>query len=243
MHRDNTPKSGGRRWYDRYPDIASAFAQIKTMPEDYQTLFGQVIFSFYENLSEKKKLSKTLLSLGADRALGLYNTRSKRRQEDEDPLLFKSMTILYMIEEPQRRYIAERISTSIHCLEKYSTACKKKYRQEAFYEVKNLFMVSLEEGMEAGKAYLRSLDLLMEFKVNDEEKTRKVSAAKMAFKRNTGGIVKDPESVETKSVSEGKEPSKADDLNAPEPSAEDLSTEEARRAESLKQAKEDMKLQ
>lgn len=176
----NAPR---RRWYDQYPLIASAFAEIQTMSVEHQDLFGQVIFSYYDWTQEKKKHDGSLRSLGVERAQGLHKLQKKRRKEDHEIILFKALKALYLIDEEERVPIAEKISYGILCLKKYSVACWLQERAEDIDEVKTLFKKALAGGMEAGIQYLISLKLNVfeEELFEDEIKAQAIESLNFTF--------------------------------------------------------------
>jgi hypothetical protein len=156
-----------RRWYDHYPHVATAFRDIREMPLEYQHLFGQVVLAYYERLTEKKKFDNDVLSLGSDRALGLFKIQQKRRYEDRDPLLFKAMTTLFLFEKGQRVPIAECLSCGMICLKKYMTACEAYDHDEDPDEIKRLFKIAIEHGIHTGELYLKELGLVGELEAEE----------------------------------------------------------------------------
>jgi hypothetical protein len=195
-----------RRWYDAYPTVAKAFNTLRDYSPQLHRLFGQIIFTYYENLQYQKKLDRQVVSVGAERALSLWKIQAKRRVEDQDQLLYKAMSTLYLIDERQRLVIAEAISAGLLCVRQYETCCRKQSLVEKEIEMKEAFKLAMENGMAAGEEYLRSLGLNIPREPSHLEKLenqRKVELAKLAFKqqwKNTYQKEKEP----VPSVEEGK---------------------------------------
>lgn len=148
------------RWYDKTPEMANAFSSFHSMSAEYRGLFGHIILTVTKRLREQTRMrSQGFLSLGSDRVIGLMKSQRKRRFEDQDKLLHKALTDLFLLDDSQRTLIADRIYTAICCTNEYITACKRLQRPENVKEVTQLILETFEKGLRGGERHLMVLGL------------------------------------------------------------------------------------
>lgn len=152
-------RKGINRWYDINPDIARAFTSIQTMDSAYQHLVAEVILLLSTRIREQKVRNGELLKVGAERALGLLKSQSKRRLYDQDKMLHKAFNKLFLLEDKQRAYLAKRLCNGIFYMEEYIDACYRMGRPEDIQEAIYLLKIAIDEGEDEGKEYLNSLGL------------------------------------------------------------------------------------
>lgn len=154
----NEPQAS-RRWYDAEPNTAQAFSIIPQLRSEYRQAFGHVITVVTTKLREVNKFKQPYISLGTERAIGLIKTQERRRATDQDRVLHKAFTNLYILPDQQRTALTQRISVSVSCVELYRQVCARVAREENFKEVLHLINQTIEKGLGGGHRVMMSLGL------------------------------------------------------------------------------------
>ena len=178
------PSKGIKRWYDQNPDIAKAFTSIQSMPEEYQHLVGNVVIALCNRIKSQRIQNGELLKVGAERALGLLKSQSKRRIYDRDKVLHKAFNKLYLLEDKQRGYLAKRLCDGIFYMEEYVLACDRVRKLPEMREVIYIFKLGIEEGPAAGEDYLQGLGLWHADHAGEHLKQFEAQATNEAFREN-----------------------------------------------------------
>lgn len=145
-----TPK----RWYDKEPRVSDAFARLLILPAEHRNLFSDVINQCSIHLKKQSQNHGGLTSLGGDRIIGLLKAQKRRRPEDQDKYFHKAMTNLYILEDIQRDFMAERVYISINCYDEYIHVCKRMEKAQDIKEMGNLVSITIGKGLRAGEKYM-----------------------------------------------------------------------------------------
>lgn len=164
-----------QRFYDRDQSVCAAVNLTRQLPQDFQGLIAGGINTVAIRDHQADERMSHLKSLGAEKILPLYKSKNKRRDYDSVPEFHTAMNYLRILEENERRKVADTVLELVefanHYLEKCRyTACipdPKKIEQ-----VRDSFL-----GMETAKAlqYLETvrkevLSTLMPAKAQDGPK-------------------------------------------------------------------------
>jgi len=83
-----------KRWYDKDPNMIQLLLLIKTMSEDSKEELAENLIKFINLVRKNRNDIENPLSIGKNKALGLYKAFNKRRWYDKNYSLMSAMNIL-----------------------------------------------------------------------------------------------------------------------------------------------------
>jgi hypothetical protein len=149
-----------QRWYDKDPLVSRAISSIVDLPQEYQILFSELITQFTKRIKETRKRNSEAVSIGTDRVLALYKSKTKKRSTDQDEHIYRAFWYLGMLEDVLRDFVSERIGHAILGVNRYLHHCYLTGTPEDRFEVKQFIKIVFEEGPSAGYEYLDVLGIL-----------------------------------------------------------------------------------
>ncbi|MDX2085986.1 MAG: hypothetical protein SFZ03_11425 [Candidatus Melainabacteria bacterium] len=146
------------RWYDEDPAVSQLVRSLRTLPPDCQQVFA-LLLSGTSDVWHQERLQDHLrvLSVGVDRHLSLWKSKSKRRWYDRDPLMHRAMNHLLLLEPYQRKTLAERLNPAVEAVVGYVSQCQVWHRPVLPMEIGHLIRLSLNGGTDNTHQYLEHL--------------------------------------------------------------------------------------
>jgi len=118
-------KDSKKRWYDQQATVSKSVTLIESFPVEFQVILGESILSLAENHCQVKELMAELKSLGPEKVLSLFKSKSKRRSYDNQQELHQAMNYLYVLPDESRIYIATHIIALTNYFYEYFKICKE----------------------------------------------------------------------------------------------------------------------
>jgi len=103
------PFSPDRRWYDQRPQVSNTINLMVSFPPEIQTIIGEGIVYLADKEFLANEQMHALKSLGSEKTLGLYRSKSKKRDYDNNPLLHKIINYLYVLSEKNQDFMAKQV--------------------------------------------------------------------------------------------------------------------------------------
>ena len=114
-----------KRWYDQQATVSKSISLIETFPQEFQVILGESILSLAEDRCQVKELMAELKSLGPEKVLSLFKSKSKRRSYDSQQELHQAMNYMYVLPDESRIYIATHVIEMANYLYEYFKICKE----------------------------------------------------------------------------------------------------------------------
>lgn len=103
-----TPSSK-KRWHDQQPTVARSVKLLEVFPPEFQGLLGETITTLAEKHCKARELMANLRSLGPEKVLSIFKSKSKRRSFDQQPAVHQAMSYMFILPDKERLYIAGHI--------------------------------------------------------------------------------------------------------------------------------------
>ena len=113
-----------KRFYDQDPLVSQAINLLMLLPGEIQTLVAECTAKIAESEYRANELMHNMKSLGSDKILGLYKSKQKKREYDQNLLIHQALNYLMLLSEENRRRIASRIVGLIAHIKDYLQFCR-----------------------------------------------------------------------------------------------------------------------
>src|SRR5690606_18151945 len=98
-----------KRWYDRQPRLSQAVRLMMLFPDEVKSIISDGIMLLANREFQVSEQMNSFRTLGSEKILGLYKSKNKRREYDQNELLHKAMNYLYILSEKNQDFMAEHI--------------------------------------------------------------------------------------------------------------------------------------
>jgi hypothetical protein len=116
---------GKKRWYDQQATVSKSITLLETFPSDFQTILGESIIELAENEFNINEMMAELRSLGPEKVLSLFKSKSKRRATDQVSQVHRAMNYMFVLPEGPRIFIATHIIGIVSYFYEYFKMCKQ----------------------------------------------------------------------------------------------------------------------
>lgn len=118
-------KISNKRWYDQQATVSRSVTLIESFPTEFQVILGESILSLAESHCNVQDVMAELRSLGPEKVLSLFKSKSKRRSYDNQQELHQAMNYLFVLPDESRIFIASHIITLGNYFNEYFKICKE----------------------------------------------------------------------------------------------------------------------
>lgn len=112
------------RWYDRQPVVSKSVSLLENFPPEYQAALGETIIELAEKHCSAKDLMNNLRSLGPEKVLSIFKSKSKQRKTDNVQQMHQAMNYMLILPDEDRAYIAGQIIEVVGHVFEYFKHCK-----------------------------------------------------------------------------------------------------------------------
>lgn len=112
------------RWYEQQPVVSKSVSLLESFPPEFQVSLGETIIELAEKHCSAKDLMNNLRSLGPEKVLSIFKSKSKQRKTDQVQEVHQAMNYMLILPDKDRLYIAEQIIEVVGQLFEYFKFCK-----------------------------------------------------------------------------------------------------------------------
>src|SRR5687768_3105757 len=134
-----------KRWYERQPRLAQAVHLLTILPDEIRSILGEAMLVLANKEFEATKY-ETGRSLGGDKVLGLYKSKNKRREYDQNETLHKAMNYLYILSEENQDFMADHVLNLLEYIQTYFASCQEFKANPSFDDVATIASTYVESG-------------------------------------------------------------------------------------------------
>jgi hypothetical protein len=146
------------RWHDKDEEVARLVQMLRELPEEYQDMIARILSGAVEEWQQSKSYDQSRsVSLGVDKHLALWKSKSKRRWYDKHPSMHRAMNHLLVLDDDQRRYMAEKLNPALSAVQKYMDICLEHQRPSINLELSQIIRLSMEQGEDVSFDYIQSI--------------------------------------------------------------------------------------
>jgi hypothetical protein len=146
-----------KRQYDRSTELVQAVKVLVLMPDEVRSIISEGIIAMIQQEFEEAMQLKHYRSLGAYTVLSLHKTQNRRRDYDQNPVLHKAISRLYILSESRQDDIGRHIRAMVEIIKEYFDTCEKLQRDVSMEDVANITTRYIEEGSTEALAFLQML--------------------------------------------------------------------------------------
>lgn len=170
------------RWHDQRQEMAQAIHFLSSLPDDLQTIMGEIVIHITDKEFKVNELLTTFKSLGHEKILGLNQSKKKRRNYDNNPTLHKAINCIYVLPDEQRVLVGNQLLKLIHYVIQYFEAHKKANMPASAASLKMLAQAFANGGAAEADRMLASIvkDLALHQVAIGEDSTREGLVARKA---------------------------------------------------------------
>ena len=95
------------RWYDKDPKMLEVLDIMQSLPNQDQEELGSTLIQLVNLVRKNRKEDDIPISIGKNRALGLYKSFNKRRWYDQNSVLMSAMNTISTLPLEDCRKISE----------------------------------------------------------------------------------------------------------------------------------------
>lgn len=127
--KNEDPSSGpsvqDKRWYDKKPTVKKAFTQLCDFQDDLLTVLASKVCMMVESRYEANNLLASLKSLGTERVLAIYKSKSKLRKLDENQQMHLVVNYFFVMRPDHQNKAAGDTLEMVAIANDYLTVCEK----------------------------------------------------------------------------------------------------------------------
>ena len=112
------------RWYDQQPTVSRAVDILNDFPLDFQIVLANSIVEIAESHCNVNELLADLRTLGPEKVLSVFKSKSKRRELDASKEVHHALNCMYILSDGDRIFIANHLITLGSYLVDYFKICK-----------------------------------------------------------------------------------------------------------------------
>jgi hypothetical protein len=146
-----------KRWYERQPNLSQAVSLLIILPDEVRTIIGEATMQLANQEFEESRKSGINRSLGGDKVLGLYKSKNKRREYDQNESLHKAMNYLYILSDENQDFMAIHILKMLNYIQQYFATCREFNENPSLEEVADMTQQYVISGKTAVERFLRNL--------------------------------------------------------------------------------------
>lgn len=120
-------------------------------------MIAEAVILLAEREFAADKRMANLRSLGPEKVLGIFKSKNKRRQADQNPNVHQAMNYLYVLPEEDQRRIADRMIEIINHIFEYLQICSQARIAPLAETVGDLTRIYVYEGTEETTRQLNRL--------------------------------------------------------------------------------------
>jgi hypothetical protein len=127
---------------------------LSTFPPEIRHIISDGIAYLAEREFEAHLLLNSLKSLGAEKILGIYKSKHKRRNLDEEPVLHKVLNYLFILSPENQLLFARKITELVGYICQYFEICKLNRQEASHDQIMLLTREYVRNGSEDAKRFL-----------------------------------------------------------------------------------------
>lgn len=152
-----TSNAPHKRWYDRQPKLAQAVRFLFLFPDEIKSIIGEAVMLLANREFEVNEQMQTFKTLGPDKVMGLYKSKNRRREYDQNDVLHKAMNYLYILSEPNQDFMADHILSMVQYIQQYLGACQAFQASPTLEHVAEITNRYVEKGSTDVESFLNEL--------------------------------------------------------------------------------------
>jgi hypothetical protein len=146
-----------QRWYERQPKLAQAVKLMIVLPDEVRSIIGEATMQLADREFEATRYAESSRSLGGDKVLGLYKSKNKRREYDQNEVLHNAMNYLYILSEENQDFMANHILHMLDYIQQYFATCREFNQVPSLEEVAAMTQQYVSRGSIEVERFLQSL--------------------------------------------------------------------------------------
>lgn len=159
-----------KRWYERQPKLSQAVKLLIILPDEVRTIIGEALMLLANREFEMSKYSEGSRSLGGDKVLGLYKSKNRRREYDQNETLHQAMNYLYILSDENQDFMAVHILKMLDYMQQYFATCREFNTEPSLEDVAALMQQYVIQGSVEVERFLKRLrDELYKMLLNNQD--------------------------------------------------------------------------
>lgn len=114
-----------KRWYDQQQAVSKSVSLMESFPSEFQIILGESVIELAEEQCHVKAIMTELRSLGPEKVLNIFKSKSKRRTSDAHQEIHQAMNYMYILPDGDRIFIANHIIALVGYFFEYFKLCKE----------------------------------------------------------------------------------------------------------------------
>jgi hypothetical protein len=145
------------RWYDRHVNLSLAVKLLLLFPDAVQSIVCEAIMLIADREFDANEKMKSFRTLGRERILGLYKSKNKRRDYDQNELMHRAMNYLFILSEDNREFMADHILKMVQYIEHYFQTCHRAQMNPSPETIADITRTYMENGGKETEQFLHQL--------------------------------------------------------------------------------------
>lgn len=146
-----------QRQYDRSQELVQAIKLLTLMPDEIRSILGEGILTMMQREFEELMEEKHYRSLGSHKILSLHKTKNRRRAYDQNPILHKAISQLYILSEPTQDKMGKHILSLLNFIQQYFEDCTELEQELSMEDIAAITDRYIEKGSDDVKDFLKKL--------------------------------------------------------------------------------------
>jgi len=121
----NFPEHPQQRWYDQDEILAKSVRLLSTFPVEIQRMIAGGIVELSNQECHAEDLMQDLRSLGAEKVLGIFKSKRKRRSYDMVQEVHQALNYMFILSEEDRMLIARQTIAMVTRIYDYLKLCRE----------------------------------------------------------------------------------------------------------------------
>lgn len=147
-----------RRFYEKHSAVSQAVESLLLFPDDIQRIIAKGFSTIAERDCQAAEIMKEFKSLGTDKVLALYKSKTKKRKYDQNPITHQAMNYLMIMSDESQIFMAGKIMELVGFMQDYLKLCKRHAvtpQRESVETISNTYVM---RGATEAKIFLKKLD-------------------------------------------------------------------------------------
>lgn len=146
-----------QRLYDRNPELAQSVKMLTLMPDEVRSIISEGILTLIQDEVREVMREKHYRSIGSYKILGLHKTQNRRRAYDQNPILRKAISRLYILSDDAQDTIGKHILAILNFIHRYFEDCTELEQPLSLEDIAAITNRYIENGSEEVEKFLKSL--------------------------------------------------------------------------------------
>jgi len=146
-----------QRLYDRSPELVQAVKVLTLMPDEVRSIVSEGILTLIQEEFKETMREKHYRSIGSYKILGLHKTQNRRRAYDQNPILRKAISRLYILSDSAQDTIGKHIVAILEFIQRYFEDCTELQQELSLDDIAAITNRYIENGSEDVEQFLKSL--------------------------------------------------------------------------------------